>query len=66
MISNRSLSEIELEIVSGGVRWRAAANKRIAAANRADGPSGGSLGDLIPGLLVKGSGPNTSGHPFDP
>jgi hypothetical protein len=68
MISNRSLSETELDIVCGGMKdipEQDAANKRRADANGADGTFGGSLGDIVPGLVVKGSGPNTPGHPID-
>jgi hypothetical protein len=67
--SVRTLSEAELDLVAGGVRdnpWSDAQNARIAAENGAAGTFGGSLGDVIPGLVIKGSGPNTPGHPFDP
>ena len=67
--SNRTLSDTELDLVAGGVRdnpWSDATNARIAAENGAQGTFGGSLGDVIPGLVIKGSGPNTAGHPFDP
>ena len=64
----RTLDEAELDLVSGGVRdnpWSDATNARIAAENGADGTLGGSLGDVIPGIVVKDSGPNTPGHPFE-
>jgi hypothetical protein len=67
--SVRTLSDAELDLVAGGVRdnpWSDAQNARIAAENGAAGTFGGSLGDVIPGLVIKGSGPNTPGHPFDP
>jgi hypothetical protein len=63
-----NLSDVELDLVSAGVRdnpWSDANNQRIAAQNNGTG-FGGSLGDIIPGLVVQGSGPNTPGHPFDP
>ena len=65
--SMTNLSDVELDPVSGGVMdnpWSDATNQRIAAENNGTG-FGGSLGDVIPGLVVKGSGPNTPGHPFD-
>ena len=69
MISNeRTLDEAELDLVSGGVMdnpWSDATNARIAAENGAGGTLGGSLGDVIPGIVVKGSGPNTPGHPVE-
>jgi|HubBroStandDraft_6_1064221.scaffolds.fasta_scaffold1333351_1 hypothetical protein len=64
-----TLSEADLDLVSGGVRdnpWSDANNARIAAQNGAAGTFGGSLGDVIPGIVVAGSGSNTPGHPFDP
>ena len=64
-----NLSVVELDLVSGGVRdnpWSDATNRQIAAQNGAEGTFGGSLGDIIPGIVVSGSGPNTPGHPFDP
>jgi hypothetical protein len=67
--SIHTLSDAELDLVSGGVRdnpWSDAQNARIAAENGAEGTLGGSLQDIIPGLVIKGSGPNTPGHPFDP
>jgi len=68
MISNRTLIETELDDVCGGMKdipEQDATNKRRADANGAGGTFGGSLGDLIPGLVVKGSGPNTPGHTID-
>ena len=65
----RILGETQLNLVAGGVRdnpWSDATNARIAAQNGATGTFGGSLGDVIPGLVIAGSGPNTPGHPFDP
>ena len=62
------LSDVDLDLVSSGVRdnpWEDANNQRIAAQNNGTG-FGASLQDIIPGLVVKGSGPNTPGHPFDP
>ena len=67
--SIRTLSDAELDLVAGGVRdnpWSDAQNARIAAENGAAGTLGASLQDIIPGLVIKGSGPNTPGHPFDP
>jgi hypothetical protein len=64
-----ALGEAELNLVAGGVRdnpWSDATNRRIAAQNGAEGTYGGSLGDVIPGLVTAGSGPNTPGHPFNP
>jgi hypothetical protein len=64
-----TLSDAELDLVAGAVRdnpWSDTQNARIAAENGAAGTFGGSLGDVIPGLVIKGSGPNTPGHPFDP
>jgi hypothetical protein len=65
MISNdRTLSEAALDLVSGGLRDRPEqdyVNKLAADANRTG--FGGSIGDVIPGLVTKDSGPNTPGHP---
>jgi hypothetical protein len=58
----------ELDTVSGGLQrnpWMDAENQRIANQNKGSG-FGASIGDVIPGLVVAGSGPNTAGHPFDP
>jgi hypothetical protein len=62
------LNGFDLDLVCGGVRdnpWSDATNQQIAAENGSTG-FGGSLINVIPGIVVKGSGPNTPGHPFDP
>jgi hypothetical protein len=67
--NNRTLSDAELDLVSGGVRDNPDSDARcrqIAAQNGAEGTFGGSLNDVIPGLATAGSGPNTPGHPFNP
>jgi hypothetical protein len=63
--SNHALSDTDLDLVSGGIWDRPeqdAANKLIADRNRTG--FGGSIGDVIPGIVMKDSGPNTPGHPF--
>jgi hypothetical protein len=68
--SNTTLTEVELDLVSGGVRdnpWSDATNQQIAAQNGAEGTLGGSLNNVIVGLVPPmGSGdPYSPGHPFD-
>ena len=66
--SNCILRDAELDLVSGGMKdnpFQDAANRQRAAQNSADGTYGGSIIDVIPGLVVAGSGPNTPGHPFE-
>lgn len=68
-MKNHVLDEVALDLVVGGMRdnpWSDARQRQIAAENGAEGTFGGSLGDIIPGIVVAGSGPNTPGHPFDP
>jgi hypothetical protein len=63
-----ALSEAELDLVAGGIWDRPEtdkANQNRAAQNGADGTLGGSLGNVIPGLVVEGGGPYSPGHPFD-
>jgi hypothetical protein len=66
MISNdRTLSEAALDLVSGGLRDRPEqdyVNKLAADANRTG--FGGAIGDIVPGIVVQGSGPNTPGNPI--
>ncbi len=72
MTNSKTLNEAELDLVSGGVRddpWQDAANQRQAAANGANGTFGGSLGNVIPGLVPipnpTNPDPYSPGHPFD-
>ena len=75
MTGLRILSEAELDLVSGGVRDNPDSDRRnaqAAAQNAAEGTLGGSLNDVIPGLVGPGAAqgappaPNTPGRPFDP
>jgi hypothetical protein len=68
--SDRTLSDAELDLIAGGVRdnpWQDATNRQIAAQNSADGTLGGSLNNVIVGLVPPmGSGnPYSPGHLFD-
>jgi hypothetical protein len=63
--SNHALSDADLGLVSGGLRDRPETdyvNRLAANANRTG--LGGSLGNVIPGIVIKDSGPNTPGHPY--
>ena len=63
-----ALSEAELDLVAGGmvdIPEQDLMNQIRAAQNGAGGTFGGSLGNVIPGIVVEGSGPNTPGHPFE-
>ena len=63
-----ALSEAELDLVAGGmvdIPEQDLMNQNRAAQNGAAGTFGGSLGNVIPGIVVEGSGPNTPGHPFE-
>jgi hypothetical protein len=68
----RELSDVSLELASGGVRdnpYSDANNQRIAAANGANGTLGGSLSDVIGGLVPapnpQNPNPYSGGHPWD-
>jgi len=63
--SDRTLSEMELDLVSGGVRdnpWSDYQNQQIAKQNGAEGTFGGSLNHQL-----VGGGPNGAlgGQPFE-
>jgi hypothetical protein len=63
-MTNTTLTDAELDLVSGGVRDNPdmdATNQRTAAANGAEGTYGGSLDNI----LVGPQGPQLGGHPFD-
>jgi hypothetical protein len=65
MTNNRTLSETELDLVSGGLRdnpWSDYQNQQIAKQNGAEGTFGGSLNNI----LVGPQGPQLGGQPFDP
>jgi hypothetical protein len=64
----RELNIDELDAVSGGLRDipdKDRFNQAMSNGNKGTG-FGGSIVDVIPGIVVAGSGPNTPGHPFDP
>jgi hypothetical protein len=64
----RTLSEAELDIVAGGRPDNPDKDdqqQRVSNTNRGDGTLGGSLGNVIPGLVFPGNGPYSPGHLFD-
>jgi hypothetical protein len=64
----RTLSEAELDIVAGGRPDNPDNDNRqlmVSNTNRGDGTLGGSLGNVIPGLVFPDGGPYTPGRLFD-
>ena len=62
-----TVSEAALDLVVGGIwdnPYQDAANQRRAAANSADGTFGGSIGNVLEGLVTSHD-PNTPGHPVE-
>jgi hypothetical protein len=60
--NDRTLSEAELDVVSGGLRDRPWVDY-LNHQNKQTGGFGASIVDAIPGLVMKDSGPDTPGHP---